>query len=108
METVNNATEQSRKGGESQVPEVEREKEMVKKRVVKEGPVLGETWRKVLSWNLNGVRSRLADGSFWRAIEGYDILCLSEFRCPRKTFFCGNKMCVASSRKWVIGIGESM
>ena len=73
-------------GGESQVPEVEQTKEMVKKRVMKEGPVLGETWRKVLSWNLNGVRSRLADGSFWRAIEGYDILCLSEFRCPRKTF----------------------
>ena len=73
-------------GGESQVPEAEQEKEMVKKRVMKEGPVLGETWRKILSWNLNGVRSRLADGSFWRAIEGYDILCLSEFRCPRKTF----------------------
>ena len=45
-----------------------------------------EEFYNILHWNMNGVRARLRDGSFWQALQGHDILCITEFRCPRKEF----------------------
>lgn len=43
-------------------------------------------WIRVLSWNLNGARARWKDGSFEKVIAEFDVLCFTEFRCPRRTF----------------------
>ena len=47
---------------------------------------IDEDFYNVLHWNMNGVRARLRDGSFWKALQGHDVLCITEFRCPRKEF----------------------
>ena len=73
--------------GKTQVCNGVQKQEPVNTRVLHNDAVIGETWRRILSWNLNGVRSRLKDGSFRKAIVGFDVLYFSEFRCPRKTFF---------------------
>ena len=43
-------------------------------------------WLRVLSWNVNGVRARLKDGSFSHSIKHCDVLCITEFRCSRGVF----------------------
>jgi hypothetical protein len=41
---------------------------------------------RVLHWNVNGIRARIKDGTFWSAVTDHDVLCLTEFRCTRMTF----------------------
>ena len=62
------------------------EKERLRKRQLDERFALTGKWEKILSWNVNGARARVKDGSFLEMIKGYDVLCLMEFRCPRRTF----------------------
>ena len=62
------------------------EKERLRKRQLEGKFTLTGRWKKVLSWNLNGARARVKDGSFLDMITGYDVLCLTEFCCPRQTF----------------------
>ena len=61
-------------------------KDILRKRQLNEKFTRTGKWEKVLSWNVNGARARIKDGSFLTMIKGYDVLCLTEFRCPRRTF----------------------
>ena len=65
----------------------ERKQQRVRKRGVESKFALKGVWKKILSWNVNGARARRKDKSFFLMIKGYDVLCLTEFRCPRRTFF---------------------
>ena len=69
-------------------PEIvqERKQQRVRKRGVESKFAQKGVWKKILSWNVNGARARRKDNSFFLMIKGFDVLCLTEFRCPRRTF----------------------
>ena len=52
--------------------------ERLKARQLKERFTWTGRWKKVLSWNLNGAKARVKDGSFMDMIREYDVLCLTE------------------------------
>ena len=74
------------------------EKERLRKRQLDGKFTLTGRWKKVLSWNLNGARARVKDGSFMDMIREYDVLCLTEFRCPWRAFLRKKDKMVYSCR----------